>query len=188
MTRAAAWVAATLAAGCAAPAAPDEDLAFATVVEGLVGLRDLDDDFEPVEEHVAIGLGVVHLPAGWPVELEAALQYSEADDLVFRSELVELSVGLRKTLPLDGAPVALYGGAGAAWLWGDLDVAVPASIAAESDASIGGYVHVGFVWMFAPGTTVGLDLRMVRGTELDLGSVEGDADYRQIALVFGYGV
>ena len=57
----------------------------------------------------------------------------------------------------------------------------------ESDGSIGVYAHAGITLPLSPGLDLGLDYRIVRGTEADLpGFVESDYDYDRLALVLGW--
>lgn len=57
----------------------------------------------------------------------------------------------------------------------------------ENDGALGIYGHAGVTVPLGTGTEIGLDYRMVRGTEADFpGGPDSDFDYNRLALVIGW--
>jgi hypothetical protein len=54
------------------------------------------------------------------------------------------------------------------------------------DTSMAGYLHGGVEWLTGESFCIGLDVRWLFGSELTIAGVEGDADYLQAALKFGW--
>jgi hypothetical protein len=59
--------------------------------------------------------------------------------------------------------------------------------AEDSDNSPGLYVEGGVYWRLASRLNIGVHARLVAGTDVDLFSVNGDADYGQFGFLIGWG-
>jgi opacity protein-like surface antigen len=57
----------------------------------------------------------------------------------------------------------------------------------DDDVGVGLYLHGGAAWQVASSFRLGLDLRYLTGTDVDLFGVNGDVDYAQAALFLGFG-
>jgi hypothetical protein len=89
-------------------------------------------------------------------------------------------------LPVKKAPVRPYLGAGALLLtavvgndWNDFG-------SGDSDTTFGFYGNAGIYFKVGDTFNIGLDGRIVRGTSIQLGPTEGDADYEQVSLLLGF--
>ena len=56
----------------------------------------------------------------------------------------------------------------------------------DDDVSFGLYVRGGVTWVFDGGFGLGLDYRKLVGTDVSLFGVDGDADFDQFGLTFGF--
>ncbi len=193
-----------LAAACAAPTGPRRFASVQggdeprTVFEGLVGARSLDeDDFEPVDDQFVLGATIAHEPAGWPIGIEFSVQRSDDSDTIdlppFGSvgtdaELLELALGLRGSTPLGDSPFSVFAGAGVSLIEGDVTASFAGLQGSEDDSTTGFYFHTGAVWNSGENVHLGVDLRALLGAELDLAGIDVDADYTQIAFIFGFSV
>jgi hypothetical protein len=101
------------------------------------------------------------------------------------SRSFELSLGAHKEVRPFGGPVALTFGSGAALLEleeAELDV----TFTSDDDADIGWYGHFGIHYVLAAPGRIGIDVRMLEGTEHELSGRTLSGDYRQIAFVFSF--
>jgi len=160
-----------------------------------LGVRSLDeDDWAPVEDQGTLGLEYVHEHPADLVGFELGLFASGntkhdvqigGGTFDVRGRTTELSVGLRKTFCEDPTCVTPYVGAGLSLIRADFKGASGGSSAEDDDSSAGIYAHGGIDIPLGPGVTIGLDLRLLGGTDITLFGVNGTADYGQIALVLG---
>jgi hypothetical protein len=171
----------------------------------ILGLRLLDEEFwQPVDDQLSIGVNVDWGSVGDPIRLAAGLHYSEDKEIgpgpgLFgflstvteaKGSILEVSFGIEKIWINRRSSVRPYIGGGLAWVNADYEV-VRTGIRA-SDSSAGYYVHGGIFWATRPhGPEVsfnyGFELRMVGGTDIDLGGLSADADYLQLGFLFGLG-
>lgn len=187
-------IAASGVAACAAPIERAPEVRAQEVLprtnpqgQGAVhlGLRYLDDDafYEPLEEPVALGVeyarrfqkgGTFGFEAGGFLASDAELGV----DLLF----LEGDLGLRASHDIDRFQV--FAGGGIALILAQVESAV----LSEDDYTIGPYVHAGAIYYVTTDFFLGVDARLVTGTEIDFPSfVETDADYVQVALLLGWG-
>jgi len=157
---------------------------------GLVaGQRFLDKgDWKPVEDQTSFALEFGGSRAGWPVGYEVGVSFSEADDRVqgidVKGQVFEVYAGARREFDT-GFPITPYLAGGVTLLNADAEVSAGGASASDDDTSPGFYVHGGLLWEISTSFYVGLDIRAVLGTNLDIAGVDTDADYEQIAGVIG---
>lgn len=173
--------------------APTSGRDYSTVSLG-VGRRQLDEDYWlPVDEPMVFDFEYAHEPAGQALGFEVgfalALAFEDefvppVGDIDFTNTQFELWGGLRKTFMQD-ALARPYLGVGLTLLAVQFEGESGGVTVDDEDWTVGGYAHGGF--QFALGATylLALDLRIVRGTDVELFDVSGDADYEQLALRFG---
>jgi opacity protein-like surface antigen len=146
-----------------------------------VGQNSLDEgDYEPVEDQIALGVGLSHEPPGSFVGWELGLigSYDEDDVAGFgdiESSTWELYGGVRKTL-VRGEKVRPYVGGGVSL------VGVRYEVLGfdDDDSSLAAYAHAGVEVAVSPGFALGLDLRGLFGSDIDLFGVDTDADSTQL--------
>jgi opacity protein-like surface antigen len=150
-----------------------------------VGRRSLDDDFEPVEDQVFVGGSYARQspydPVGFEVGLYASREEDDSGALDIEGRTREIYGGVHKTFGDD--VLRPYVGAGLALIQAELDVE---GVDDDDDSSIAGYVHGGFRVAVTESFFLGLDLRWLFGSDLEIGGVDTDADYAQLALAFGW--
>ena len=166
-------------------------------VNFLLGARNFtdDDNLEPVEDHLMFGFEGHAGKKESVVSVEYGLAYSNDDDDVFVSGLgvvdVEATsfegyVGARFSPVIEGAKsVHPYVGIGLSVINLDLEIDTFLGSASEDDSSLAAYVHGGVLFDLGDHAVVGIDLRTLFGSDIDIAGVSGDADYFQIAAVFG---
>ena len=162
----------------------------------VLGGRALDDEdyWEPLEDHGAFGLEVAGPIGDAPVDWEVGFQVSAADeeenDRDLAASVAELYAGVTWSPVRDGRVVP-YLGLGLSALTARVestdDVGGGHVSTWDDDGGLGWYAHAGFRWMATEIFGVGLDYRILRGTDLDLFQDDVDVDYDQLALVFSAG-
>ena len=153
-------------------------------LELSLGQRSLDTgDYEPVEDQVALGLGLSQEVPGSAFGWELGFMGSYDDDPVsgigeVEGRTAELYGGLRKTLSRRDSAVRPYLGGGLSLVAASFEVAG----IDDEDGSIAAYAHAGVEIEVSPSFAVGLDLRGLFGSDIELFGVETDADYTQLAV------
>lgn len=176
-----------------------------------IGERDLTANNLPFDDsQLAIGLEIIGAPPGTPVEFALGL-FGSANaggpgswiDLVFgkpeaetdasgafedgeQSSAFEISLGLHKELSLLGGWLRPHAGLGLAGIQQRRFEIVAGDTESFSDADLGYYAQTGLRLLFARGASIGLALRWLEGTDLDLGGVETSADYFQWAFTLSF--
>jgi hypothetical protein len=160
-----------------------------------VGLRALDqDDWAPVENQAAVGIGFVHEnPEDWVgYELGVFVSGATKQDVQIgggsfdvRGRTSEFSAGVRKTFSSGQGTVSPYLGAGISLIRAALKGDSGGVFAEDDDSSAGVYVHGGIEFPIGPSLTFGVDLRALGGTDIQIFGENGKADYAQLALVLG---
>lgn len=168
-----------------APASPAASTRANRIVLYL-GARGLDeDDYEPVDKQGTIGLEFVHEFADFPLGFEVGVMGSGDEDdsggLDFEAATGEIHAGLRKTF--GGEAIHPYVGAGLSVIAAEVKVSGSST---RDDESAAGYVHGGVSFDVAEAFFIGVDVRALFGSDLDIGGVSTDADYGQVALVLGF--
>lgn len=154
----------------------------------LLAQRMLDGDFwEPVEDQPAIGIDVSfenpeHV-IGWEIGIMASKDDGEFLGLDVEGKTGELYGGVRKTFggPDQDVKPYLAGGLSIIKAEGEL------SGISDDDTSLAGYLHGGVLGQFTDRFFMGLDLRVLFASDIELAGVSGDADYTQLGLVLGWG-
>jgi len=162
----------------------------------LIGGRQLDDEdyWEPLEDHGVFGLEVAgpigEAPFDWEIGLQVSTSEEEENDIDLAANIAELYAGVTWNPIRDGRFVP-YVGAGLSALTarGEStdDVGGGHITIWDDDSGLGWYAHAGVRWMATQTFGVGLDYRVLRGTDLELFQDDVDVDYDQLALVFSAG-
>jgi hypothetical protein len=165
-------------------------------VNVLGGSRMLDEtDWEPVDRQLVVGLDVDTYKPRSGIGAEMGFQYatdSGSTDIPSQGpadidgENIELYAGARKTFPLFNDRFYPYLSLGITWIDSTFDLSLPNGSTSDGGDSFGVYIRGGFYWNFAGNWHVGLDLRRVIGTEIDILGVSTDADYFQPAVFLGF--
>jgi opacity protein-like surface antigen len=152
-------------------------------------------DWFPVDEHSSFGfaLETPGFGGGMGLEMGGFLSDDRASGFVKDSGAVSLEfdtrevfVGFHWRAQTEGATTPYFGG-GLAWIDAELTFSTPDGVGRVSDSSIGFYVHGGVRVQVGEGVAIGLDYRILRGTDLEYYGVKGDADYEQLAFTLSSG-
>jgi opacity protein-like surface antigen len=158
-------------------------------VDLVLGQKWLDaDDWDPVDEHVEVGVSTSWRKHSWPIAIAADLVRSEDDATLeqvidVRGETWELALGARKrwgrgrTHPLAGGGLAL--------VRAEYEVQSLGESVEDSDDGTGFWLEGGVVWDLPRGLEIGLDLRYSRA-EVTIGGENGEAGGAHLALLFGW--
>lgn len=181
-----------LSTGCAAiPSGPaasgtDGDDAPSNRISLLLGARELDDDYEPVEAQSMLGFEYVHESPDSFIGFEAGIAASAAEDeaagIDIEGSSSEIYAGLRKSF--GSGLVRPYVGAGVALIRTAID---PENAPSDDGGSLAGYAHGGAELWLGPRWYAGLDLRFLFASDIQYEFRDTDGDYGQIALFIGFG-
>lgn len=130
-------------------------------------------------------------PRRWPIGFEGSFSGS-FDDRDYHgiccygesAYVSDFAFGLRKTAYLRG--FRPYIGAGAAWVYADIDRWFGNLFVHDEESSWGWYAHAGCSYRWPQGMNVGVDFRWTFGTDADFFGGDGDLDSWQFSLFFGY--
>ena len=161
-----------------------------------LGGRALDkDDWDPVEDQGAIGIDFVHEGLDSAIGFEVAFFASrdkEEDEpsptgpFDITGETQELSVGVRKTFMKDTSRFHPYVGGGLAAIRAQFRGEDSGGSGASDDDTSGAfYVHGGLEYDVGPAFLIGVDLRLLGGSDITLFGEDGTANYGQITFVVG---
>lgn len=158
---------------------PRSQLAF------YLGSRSFDQDlWSPVEDQGVFMFEYSHQDGPDAFGWEVGAGFSGDDDdfggFAMEARTGEVYGGIRKTFGSE--TVRPYLGGGLSLIRAELDVGG----ADDSDTSAAAYLHGGVQFLVSPTFFLGIDIRGVFGSSIDLGGVDGDADYGQGALTFGW--
>lgn len=191
-------LAASAAPQSSAAATPAQDAArlessWATDVFFLVGGRELDDTaaWEGLEKPVAFGMEFSARRRGSWLGFEGGFQaaYDETTVLgVDVSDLfLELYFGGRITGDLGSeGRVHPYLGLGGTLLYTEVSGEAGGLALSEDDTSLGFYGHAGVYARLGRAFLLGLDARLVTGTDVSVFGVDTDSDYAQVSLLLGW--
>ena len=177
---------ASCAAVQAGAAAPETSAGRENRITLYFGQRSLDeDDWSPIEDQPTFGVEFAQEKPGSAIGWEIGLMGSYDDDTVagfdVEGSTSELYGGVRKSF-LEGS-VHPYVGGGLAFINGSVEVS---GVGDDDDSSPAAYAHGGVDFAVSELVHLGLDLRVLFGSELTIGGVDGDADYGQLALTLGF--
>ena len=155
-------------------------------VVGAIGVRSLTGDLWSDldnDNQLAIGVSADFGLGEIPLYISTGLQVSVGDggEGDSTASVADLSVGL-KLMPTEGA-MRPYVGAGVASVGASIDTDF---FGDDDDQSFGFYVGGGALFRIGSHFTMGVDLRYVGGTDIELFGVEGDADSVTATALFGY--
>jgi hypothetical protein len=102
------------------------------------------------------------------------------------SSTLEFSVGLRKEFWLLRGHLRPFVSGGASALRARTFAAQGADGEEDSDGVLGWYGQVGVGWMFLNGSRIDVSYRTLDTGEISVGGIEGDADYDQWSVGFGF--
>lgn len=164
---------------------PVDDTEHAHQVSFLVGMRSLDeDDYEPVEDQTAVGLEYAYERPGGALGFELGVTTSSDDDEFMgfdvEADTFEIYGGVRKTFGRDVVRPVIGGGLAL------IESTVEVDGFDVDDDSIAAYVHGGVGFHLAESFVLGLDARLLVGSDLEIAGVDTDADYGQAAIFLGF--
>lgn len=173
---------------------------WASHVNFVIGDRNLDDDFEPLDGQEAAGISMFVEKEGWPFSIVLGLYRSDSDresgtkfDSLFGggansvvSEFTEVSVGVAKIWN-DVPRTYPFIGIGVTVLEATLDGKVPGFNVFEDERVVGPYLNGGIFWRVGPVLNLGLELRAVQATEVKLLGETFRTDYVQFGWIAGWG-
>ena len=153
-------------------------------VSGMIGYCSLSDsaweNVPPGIEHGAgIGIAVDFGVRDWPIHFAASFNHCEVDEteIGITSELGSGRVRVRRRLvsPRSAKSLAPYFGVGLSIVDADLETrqSDPMIQLDDGDSGSGFYVSGGFLHKFDNHWTIGIDLRLIEGSDVDLLSVSG---------------
>ena len=157
----------------------------------LLGLRSMDETYwEPVDEPVAFEANLE-----WRLEdsflsfeIGSAISYDESNlfGIDVDATTFEIFGGARATADLVDGHLRPYVGAGPSLIFANYGGESSGIRVSDDDVSFGLYVRGGVTWVFDGGFGLGLDYRKLVGTDVSLFGVDGDADFDQFGLTFGF--
>lgn len=152
-----------------------------------LGQRQLDEDeWSPVDEQPMFGLEYSRETLDSAVGFEVGIMGSSDDDDVggvdFEVNTGEIYGGVRKTFGED--VLRPYVGAGISFINLEADVS---GFGEDDDGSPAFYAHGGLAIAASEAFMIGLDLRFLIGSDLEVAGIDTDADYVQLALMIGIG-
>jgi len=155
----------------------------------FVGGRSLADDtaWDEIESPIMLGFegGNVGKPLGYEVGFSLAGDSTDVAGVDVSNTFLELSAGGR--LIFGEGKFLPYVGAGLALVMVDIEAESGGLSASDDDVTPGFYGHGGVLFRVGERFHLGLDARLMMGTEVDLVGIESDADYAQLAAVFAWG-
>jgi hypothetical protein len=158
-------------------------------INALGGIRSLEnEDFDDVDDATVWGVEGLFGVNDQGLGIEGGYMRADQDGGPLFSgtgssqiETDELFVGLRNTWGVDSA-LQPYIGAGAAWLDANADSSGGFD---DDDSSTAGYVHAGLGWQFEH-IQIGVDARVLLGTDLNFDDEDSDLDYLQALAFVGW--
>ena len=161
----------------------------------VVALRSVDEGFwSPTDDHLANGIDVDFRKPSWPISLKVGIHessdevkvgaglFGQGGTVVNEGEILELAVGVSKTWK-PGERTRLVLGGGASLVRAKIE---NRGIGLEDDDSSAGiHATAGVYWVRGGFFNVGIEARVLNGTDLELLGRKGDADYSQVGLLLG---
>lgn len=187
----------------AAPTAALQDPQQPTVVPGpppapemngqlrlLLGMGQLDEDeWAPTEEPILFGGEFVYQGRdswlGFEFGTRLAGDYEEVNNVDLSLFVSELYAG-PAMLFMRGSPVQPYIGAGVSLVLVYADAESGFVAVEDDDVSFGFYAHAGLAFKVGQ-FLMGVDARILTGTDLDMFGTSTDVDGEQYSLFFGFG-
>jgi hypothetical protein len=166
-------------------------------VNFVYGTRSLDHDFwEPTDDQEVYGATVDFGGAHWPVNI-AVGYFKSHDDGTLNTfpilgsvdldvHLEEYSLGVEKVWKA-GKVVRPFLGGGVSHLHADAKVSAVLGSTSDDDSTNGFYVDGGIFFRLGSAFNLGIDGRVLQGTNVTLFDRDGDADYWQVGALLGFG-
>ena len=155
----------------------------------LLGGRSLDDEvaWDEIESPVVLGFegGNVGAPLGYEFGISLAADSTTEAGVDVTDRFLELFAGGRAIF--GEGKVLPYLGAGIALVAAEVEGESGGFSTSDDDGSVGLYGHGGVLLKVGSSFYLGLDARVLTGTELEIFGIETDADYAQLAAVFAWG-
>ena len=161
----------------------------------LLGRRDLDDSgFEPTDEPGILGFEFSQVPEVGGLGFEFGINFGyDDDDNVFVPgvgnadlELAQAEIYAGMRAEFGQGNVRPYIGGGGAFMSTTTTVKQGFLEAEEDDSTLGAYIHGGIQVDINEAFFLGLDYRHMFGSEYEVGGVDYDSDYDQIAFTLGF--
>jgi len=146
----------------------------------VLGSRSLDKGFwEPTEDQTFFGVTVDFGKEAWPIQLAIGAYGSVSDESLgpfdIKGKVTELSFGVLKVWHLKGGGRPYVGG-GLSAVTATAEIDGFGLSFDDDDTSPGIYAQGGFYWRLGSRFNIGGDVRLVRGTDVELFGAKGDAD------------
>lgn len=160
----------------------------------VLGGRQFDDTdmWEPVDTQFVLGANFDFAIERWVVNWIFSLYTSDHDSTVDLSG-VPISVEL-STLELATGVVKYWGkttrpyiGGGFSFINADLTGGALGLTASDDDTSVAGYINGGIYWRIGRLFNVGIDGRVLAGSDLQIFNTNTNANYYQAGLILGWG-
>ncbi|MCY3002276.1 MAG: hypothetical protein NTV21_10780 [Planctomycetota bacterium] len=157
----------------------------------LLGAQQLDeDDWAPTDEPIVFGVELTQQKAdawaGFEVGTRLAGDSATVNGVDISLVSWELYGGARRTFFTD-SDLQPYIGAGITLLLVALEGDCGWNTTSDEDVSLGAYVHAGCSYRIDQ-ALLGLDVRCVGGTDVDLYGYSSDMDSTQVCLFVGFGL
>ena len=155
-----------------------------------LGARGLDEEYwDPTEKQGVFGVEFSRQGAddflGFELGIMGSTDTADVGTFDVRGSVLEIYGGLRKNFDMPVTGLRPYVGGGLAIVAAEAEASIGPFTDSVDDTSLAGYLHGGIVYVFDFGFQLGVDVRTLFGSELDIGPVVADADYEQVALVLG---
>lgn len=157
----------------------------------MAGHREFKDGdlWDRVDAETSLGLEYAHeIKNGFGFELGAlgslGIQDGATSNVDVTGAAAELYGGGRYMLK--GKRWTPYVGGGVAGILAGVDNDQGGQVADDQDFSLGLYVHGGVQYKLTESIYLGVDLRTLFATSLELETITGDTDYVQLGFLFGF--
>jgi len=154
-------------------------------VNFVIGQRNLNDDFWSIDDldtQTVFGVNADFGGDKWPVHIAVGLNLSAKSGTLFDAAVADLSFGAL-WVPRKGKLIRPYLGIGVSSVGAAIDIVDDDDV----DQSFGYYANGGVYFQLFSHFNVGLDVRLLEGTEFELFALQFDANYAQYGILLGIG-
>jgi hypothetical protein len=174
-------------------------------VKFVIGQRFLDDDWEPAEDQVVVGVDLNLGCEDCDLDFVVGVSLSNGDGSGFdpgtgsfdqEGTIREFSFGVMKVWDRFSQARPFISG-GASYIYGKSKLSIPGSGSISlHDTTVGIFVDGGVFWRVGERFNIGFDVRIVRARELEIHlssiglpgeTLEVNTDYEQLGLILGWG-
>lgn len=152
-----------------------------------LGQRELnEDDWAPLEDQLSFALEYAREESdtmGWEIGLAGSGDSETVLGIDLDVTMSEFYGGVVRSFRSEDSSARPYIGGGLTFITAE----IKAPGTSVDDSVLAGYVHAGITVDVSDSFYVGLDIRKVLGADVEYFGAEGDADYLQAAVVFGWG-